>query len=243
MNHKIIVFLPAHNEEASIGEVIAQIPRQIDRYSVEVLVLNDGSTDQTVQVAKAAGADHIVSFETNRGLGAAVRESLRISDELGADLALMIDADNEYPAAHIPQLLAPIIANEADYTMGSRFSGPRHNMRIHRRIGNYLFTLLQSVLLRRWITDGQSGMRGFSRAAMRDAEIIHDYNYAQVLTINLLRKGYRLVEVPIPYQIRTKGKSFISFRKYFKHVIPAVWKEYRRPLRQQPQWKEALERK
>jgi len=242
MEHKIIVFLPAHNEEASIGEVIKQIPRQVDRYHVEVLVIDDGSRDGTVAVARAAGADHIVSFESNRGLGAAVREALHVSDKLGAELALMIDADNEYPASYIPQLLAPIIANQADYTMGSRFSGPRHNMRIHRRIGNYMFTVLQSVLLRRWITDGQSGMRGFSRAAMRDAEIIHDYNYAQVLTINLLRKGYRLVEVPIPYQIRTKGQSFISFRKYFKHVIPAIWKEYRRPLNQQTQWKEALER-
>lgn len=243
MKHKIIVFLPAHNEEATIAEVIAQVPRQIAHYDVEVLVIDDGSSDRTVEVASAAGADHIVSFANNRGLGAAVREGLRVSDQLGAELALMIDADNEYPASHIPQVLAPIIANEADYTMGSRFSGPRHNMRIHRRIGNYLFTLLQSVLLHRWISDGQSGMRGFSRAAMRDAEIIHDYNYAQVLTINLLRKGYRLVEVPIPYRIRTTGQSFISFRKYMKHVIPAVWKEYRRPLNQTTQWQEALERK
>jgi glycosyltransferase involved in cell wall biosynthesis len=243
MKHKIIVFLPAHNEEATIADVIAQVPRQIAHYDVEVLVIDDGSSDRTVEVASAAGADHIVSFANNRGLGAAVREGLRVSDQLGAELALMIDADNEYPASHIPQVLAPIIANEADYTMGSRFSGPRHNMRIHRRIGNYLFTLLQSVLLHRWISDGQSGMRGFSRAAMRDAEIIHDYNYAQVLTINLLRKGYRLVEVPIPYRIRTTGQSFISFRKYMKHVIPAVWKEYRRPLNQTTQWQEALERK
>jgi glycosyltransferase involved in cell wall biosynthesis len=243
MKHKIIVFLPAHNEEATIAEVIAQVPRQIAHYDVEVLVIDDGSSDRTVEVASAAGADHIVSFANNRGLGAAVREGLRVSDQLGAELALMIDADNEYPASHIPQVLAPIIANEADYTMGSRFSGPRHNMRIHRRIGNYLFTLLQSVLLHRWISDGQSGMRGFSRAAMRDAEIIHDYNYAQVLTINLLRKGYRLVEVPIPYRIRTTGQSFISFRKYMKHVIPAVLKEYRRPLNQTTQWHEALERK
>ena len=243
MKHKIIVFLPAHNEEATIADVIAQVPRQIAHYDVEVLVIDDGSSDRTVEVASAAGADHIVSFANNRGLGAAVREGLRVSDQLGAELALMIDADNEYPASHIPQVLAPIIANEADYTMGSRFSGPRHNMRIHRRIGNYLFTLLQSVLLHRWISDGQSGMRGFPRAAMRDAEIIHDYNYAQVLTINLLRKGYRLVEVPIPYRIRTTGQSFISFRKYMKHVIPAVWKEYRRPLNQTTQWQEALERK
>ena len=118
----------------------------------------------------------------------------------------------------------------ADYTFGSRFKGQIQGMKLHRRLGNYTFTLLQAILLRRWIYDGQSGMRGFSRDAMENAVIIHDYNYAQVLTINLVRQGYRLEEIPISYQVRTKGQSFIKFRQYVTSVLPAIYKEMRRPV-------------
>ncbi|MGM7702258.1 glycosyltransferase family 2 protein [Pseudalkalibacillus sp. Hm43] len=226
---KIIVFLPAHNEENSIQEVIQRIPKAFHtNYKVEVLVIDDGSKDQTVQVAKKAGADHIRSFQQNKGLGAAVREGLKVSVELGADISVMIDADNEYPADEIPELVAPIISEEADYVMGSRFKGTIKGMKLHRRLGNYVFTLTQSILLRRWIYDGQSGMRAFSRAAAMDAEIIHDYNYAQVVTLNLVRKGFRMREIPIRYQVRTKGQSFIKFKAYLTSVIPAIYKEMKR---------------
>ena len=227
----LIVFIPAHNEEGAIGEVIARVPRNFHpEYSVQVLVIDDGSTDGTVSAAKAAGADYIVSFKKNRGLGAAVREGLAQCCLLDADIGLMIDADNEYPAKQIPDVVAPIIAGNADYTFGSRFKGVIDGMRPHRRIGNYAFTLLQSILLRKWIYDGQSGMRGFTREAMEKAEIIHDYNYAQVLTLNLLRKGFRLEEVPISYRVRTQGQSFIKFRQYVTSVLPAIYREMRRPV-------------
>ena len=171
-----------------------------------------------------------MSFPHNRGLGAAVREGLKQCCLLGADIGIMIDADNEYPPEQIPDVLAPIIAGRADYTFGSRFKGQIQGMKLHRRLGNYTFTLLQAILLRRWIYDGQSGMRGFSRDAMENAVIIHDYNYAQVLTLNLVRQGYRLEEIPITYQVRTKGQSFIKFRQYVTSVLPAIYKEMRRPV-------------
>lgn len=114
--------------------------------------------------------------------------------------------------------------------MGSRFLGEIRGMKWHRRIGNYCFTLLQSLLLRTWIYDGQSGMRAFSRQAMEHADIIHDYNYAQVLTLNLVRKGFRMKEVPIRYKVRTTGQSFITFGAYMKAVLPAVWREMKRPV-------------
>ncbi|MBA2873719.1 glycosyltransferase family 2 protein [Thermaerobacillus caldiproteolyticus] len=228
---KVIVFLPAYNEEQSIGEVIRKIPRQFHPLvEVNVLVIDDGSTDETAAVAQAAGADYIYKMGQNYGLGAAVRQGLKECIRLGADIGVMIDADNEYPADQIPDLLAPIFNGEADYTMGARFLGTIQGMKLHRRLGNYCFTLLQSVLLRTWIYDGQSGMRAFSRQAMEHAEIIHDYNYAQVLTLNLVRKGFRVKEVPIRYQVRTTGKSFIKFRAYLTAVLPAIWKEMRRPV-------------
>ncbi|NUK30723.1 glycosyltransferase family 2 protein [Parageobacillus sp. VR-IP] len=229
---KVIVFLPAYNEEQSIGEVIRRIPRSFHPYvDVKVLVIDDGSTDNTVAAAREAGADYIYQMPENRGLGAAVRQGLQESLRLGADIGVMIDADNEYPAEQIPELLAPIFAGEADYTMGSRFLGTIRGMKWHRRLGNYFFTFLQSLLLRTWIYDGQSGMRAFSRQAMEHAEIIHDYNYAQVLTLNLVRKGFRIKEVPIRYQVRTTGQSFIKFRAYVTAVLPAIWREMRRPVK------------
>lgn len=228
---KIVVFMPAHNEESNIASVIARVPRNFHpHYTVEVLVIDDGSTDQTAAIAKQAGADRIISFTGNRGLGAAVREGLAECCRMNAAIGLMIDADNEYPPEQIPDVLAPIIRRSAEYTFGSRFKGQIQGMRLHRRLGNYAFTLLQALLLRKWIYDGQSGMRGFSREAMENAEIIHDYNYAQVLTINLIRQGFRLQEVPISYQVRTMGQSFIKFREYMTSVIPAIYKEMRRPL-------------
>ncbi|MGE8080748.1 glycosyltransferase family 2 protein [Peribacillus loiseleuriae] len=228
---RVIVFLPAYNEEESIGDVIESIPRHFHhQVEVRVLVIDDGSRDHTVNVAKKAGADYIVSFKKNRGLGAAVRAGLKESYERGADIAVMIDADGEYPSYQIPDLLAPIFKGEADYIMGSRFLGTIKGMKLHRRLGNYCFTLIQSLLLRRWIYDGQSGMRAFTRQALEHAEIVHDYNYAQVLTLNLVRKGFRVKEVPIQYQVRSTGESFITFKGYLSSVIPAIWKEVKRPV-------------
>jgi glycosyltransferase involved in cell wall biosynthesis len=228
----VIVFLPAFNEEASIGDVIKRIPRHFHpKVDVEVLVIDDGSKDKTVNAAKEAGADYIVSFEKNKGLGAAVRAGLKECYERGADIGVMIDADGEYPPEQIPDLLQPIFKGEADYTMGSRFLGTIHGMKLHRRLGNYFFTFLQSILLRKWIYDGQSGMRAFSRQAMEHAEIIHDYNYAQVLTLNLVRKGFRVKEIPIRYRVRTTGKSFIKFKDYLRYVFPAIMKEMLRPVK------------
>lgn len=231
MNRKIIVFLPAHNEEESIAQVIQKIPRRSHpAVEVEVLVIDDGSTDNTVALAKDAGADHLFSFKKNQGLGAAVRKGLELCVELGADIGVMIDADNEYPADQIPDLVEPILSGKADYVMGSRFLGTIKGMRWNRRLGNYCFTLLQSILLRRWIHDGQSGMRAFSRLAMEHAEIEHDYNYAQVITLNLLRKGFRMKEIPIRYQVRETGESFIKFKAYMTSVLPAIVREMRKPV-------------
>jgi len=231
IQQKLIVFLPAHNEEKSISQVITRIPRYFDpRIDVKVLVIDDGSQDDTVNISRKAGADYIYSFPKNKGLGAAVRKGLEESLKLGADVVVYIDADNEYPAEEIPDLLEPIFQGKADYIIGSRFLGNIRGMKFHRRLGNYFFTLLQSLLLRTWIYDGQSGMRAFTKQAAEHAEIIHDYNYAQVLTINLLRKGFKMKEIPINYQVRAKGDSYIKFKAYLTNVIPAIYKEMKRPV-------------
>ncbi|MCF6095138.1 glycosyltransferase family 2 protein [Microaerobacter geothermalis] len=241
---KCIVVIPAHNEEKTIGKVIQKIPRDMGpNWEIRVLVVNDGSTDGTVVTAKESGADYFLHFETNKGLGAAIREGLREAYKLGANIGVMIDADDEYPADEIPKVIQPILNGEADYVMGSRFKGTIRGMKWYRRWGNYFFTGIQSLLLRQWIYDGQSGFRAFSRAALADVEICHDYNYAQVMTLNLVRKGYRMVEVPISYKVREHGESFIRFFPYVSKVFPAMMMEMRRPVREKRVYMEHKEKR
>ncbi len=148
--------------------------------------------------------------------------------EGGADAVAYLDADLEYYPEDIPRLMEPVLAGRAGYVLGSRFLGGARGMRLYRRAGNLAFTLLLVLLTRRYMTDGQTGMRAFSRRAAASAEIIHDYNYAQVLTLDLLRKGFALEEVPIQYRLREHGDSFISWR-YPAKVLPAIWREMRTP--------------
>ncbi len=126
--------------------------------------------------------------------------------------------------AQIPDMLAPIENGTADYVLGSRYLGSRNGQRPIRLLGNLAFTALLCLASGRVISDGQTGLRAFSRRALECAEIIHDYNYAQVLTLDLLRKGMRLAEVPIDYQVRANGTSFIG-PEYLWRVPSAMLKE------------------
>ncbi|HJM35773.1 MAG TPA: glycosyltransferase family 2 protein [Acidimicrobiales bacterium] len=135
------------------------------------------------------------------------------------------DADGEYPPEELENLVRPILDGTADYVIGSRFIGDIQSMRPHRRFGNLVLTRILSVIARRKITDGQSGYRGFSPRAAKAAEIIHDFNYAQVITLDLLAKGFIYLEVPISYRFRTTGESFVKLFPYLRKVVPAVYRE------------------
>lgn len=221
----IAVVVPAHNEEANIASVLKDVPScEVLEADVRIIVVDDGSSDATGDVARLYGAQ-VIRHEPNRGLGAALRTGLAAAREMDADAAVYIDADGEYSPLEIPQVLAPVLAGQADYVLGSRFRGRIQGMKLSRRLGNRASSLLVSALAGRCISDGQTGLRAFSRQALAVAEIIHDYNYAQVLTLDLLRKGIRLAEVPISYQARRRGKSFIKYRQYLWRVLPAMARE------------------
>jgi glycosyltransferase involved in cell wall biosynthesis len=224
----VVLFLPAHDEEATVAAVVARVPDRVLGRPVECLVVDDGSGDRTAVLAAAAGAV-VLGTGANRGLGAAVRAGLAAALRRGAAAVAFCDADGEYDPRELERLVAPILEGRADYVVGSRFAGRIHRMLPHRRVGNRLLTRLLGWVARAPIGDGQSGFRALSRAAAADAEVVHDYNYAQVLTLDLLAKGYRYVEVPIGYRFRTVGRSFVRPLTYLRRVAPAVWRELHQP--------------
>lgn len=224
----ISVVLPAHDEEATVRGVVERVPSTVCGVPVEVTVVDDGSGDRTAERARSAGA-RVVSFPRNRGLGAAVRFGLSDAASRGAAAVAFLDADGEYDPEELEVLVAPILRGDADYVIGSRFAGRIERMHPHRRVGNRLLSFALSVVARRRIGDGQSGFRALSGPAAADAEIIHDFNYAQVLTLDLLAKGYRYLEVPISYRFRTAGRSFVRPASYLRRVLPAIYREINAP--------------
>jgi uncharacterized membrane protein YbhN (UPF0104 family) len=221
----IVAIIPALNEEASVGAVVGGLPRVVAGRPVRVLVVDDGSTDATAERAAAAGA-RVLPQPGNLGLGAAVRRGLAAAVALDPACVVYLDADGEYAPGELPLLAAPILAGTAEYVVGSRFAGGSRRMRPHRMVGNLLLTRWVRWMARQpALTDGQSGYRAFSPRAAAAAEIGHDYNYAQVLTLDLLGKGFRYAEVPITYTFRTTGTSYIRLGRYLRRVLPAVHRE------------------
>jgi len=220
----IVLFMPAYNEAATVGSVIARVPRQIVGRRVVTIVVDDGSSDETAELGRAAGAE-VVRISPNRGLGAAVRTGLQEALTHDPVVISFCDADGEYAPEELENLVRPILDGEADYVAGSRFLGRIDRMHPHRRLGNVILTWLLSWVARRPISDGQTGYRALSRRAAESAEIIHDFNYAQVLTLDLLAKGMGYAEVPISYSFRTAGESFVKVGRYLRSVVPAVYRE------------------
>ena len=228
----VVLFLPAHDEEATVADVVSRAPATACGHPVVVVVVDDGSSDGTAAAAAGAGAE-VRSLGVNRGLGAAVRHGLALGAERGAVAVAFCDADGEYAPEELERLVAPIVAGEADYVVGSRFAGMARSMRPHRWLGNRVLTLAVRALVRRWgvrgLTDGQSGYRALSGPAAAAAEVVHDFNYAQVLTLDLVSKGFRYAEVPITYAFRQHGRSFVRLGPYLRRVVPGVWRELRSP--------------
>lgn len=218
----VVAFLPAHDEQDTVGDVVARLPARVAGRRVQVVVVDDGSTDGTAERAEQAGA-RVVRVSPNRGLGAAVRRGLAECVALRPACVVYLDADGEYAPEDLPALASPVLDGSADYVVGSRFAGAIEMMRPHRRLGNRALTAwVRWMTRRRDLTDGQSGYRAFSPAAAGAAEVVHDYNYAQVLTLDLLGKGFAYAEVPIRYSFRTSGTSFVRLHRYLRAVLPAV---------------------
>lgn len=220
---KLVVTIPAFNEEATIGAVIESIPRKIEGVdTVHVLVLDDGSTDATAELAKKAGAV-VVSNTVNRGLAFTFSRALDEALALGADIVVNTDADNQYDQAQIPSLVKPILERRADIVLGSRFAGHIEHMSFTKRWGNKIASAVLANVSRYPITDGQTGFRALTREAAMKLNILSKFTYTQEMIIDAADKGFRLVEVPATFRKRAdKNRLFNGVLDYFMRAASTI---------------------
>jgi hypothetical protein len=225
---RALAVITARDEGPRIGGVIAGLPGEVAGVPLDVLVVDDGSVDDTAEVARAAGA-RVLSHGTNRGLGAALRSGLEVARDEGYVAAVYLDGDGEYPPEQAARVLEPVLRGRAEYVLGSRFLGRREGMSWHRGVANRTSSAIMGVLLGgRVVTDGQTGYRAFGPRALQGFRIAHDYNYAQTLTLDLsLRLDIEPLEVPIDYRRRAGGESFVRYGEYARRVVPTVWRQLR----------------
>ena len=207
--------VPAYNEAGSIGAVVAEI-RAADP-ELEVVVVDDGSTDATAELAGSAGAT-VLRLPYNLGIGAAVQTGLQYANENEFDLAVQIDGDGQHDARELEQLLAPIVSGEADIAVGTRFAGARfYRPSVARRLGIALFAGLVSLIVRQRVTDTTSGFRAMNRRGIRlfASDYPHDYPEVEA-TVLVFRHRLRMVEVPVAMRQRETGRSSITvFRSLY----------------------------
>ncbi len=196
---KVLIAIPAFDEEATLGHVIGCLPRELPGVSsVGVLVVDDGSTDGTAEDARKAGA-RVVRHRRHLGLGAAFNTAVAEGLRLGADVLVTIDADGQFDPAQIPDLIMPIVDGAADLVTGSRFVGGRRpsSMPAARYWGNRFFSGLLSRLLQEKLQDVSCGFRAYSREALFNLNLLGKHTYTQEAIFDLVFKGLRVVEVPI----------------------------------------------
>jgi len=199
---KKIGVIPAYNEEGSIGEVVKKSLQYLDH----VIVINDGSKDNTGKVAKEAGA-YVFNHDINKGLGVTVKHGFKEALRLKADIILTIDADAQYDPDEIPKILEPAEKNEADIVLGSRFMGTIEEMGRVKKLGNKVFTWCVNRFAGLHLTDSQTGFRAIRREVLEEIPITSDYTYTQELIIRASEEGFRITEVPVKFLKRPHGKS------------------------------------
>jgi glycosyltransferase involved in cell wall biosynthesis len=202
MERKIIVTMPAYNEERTIAGVLKDIKRALHGRDFQMLVVDDGSSDKTSAVAKRAGA-LVIRHESNCGLAQAFRTEMKECLKLGADIIIHTDADGQYKAEEIPLLLKKIDEGY-DLVLGSRFSGRIEDMSYIKRFGNKAFSRIVRSIAGIRITDGQTGFRAFTRD-VASINIRSTFTYTQEQIIRAARTGFRIAEVPIYFARRGGG--------------------------------------
>jgi glycosyltransferase involved in cell wall biosynthesis len=232
---KLVIQIPCLNEEATLPQTIAALPRSIAGVDeVELLVIDDGSSDRTVEVARECGVEHIVRLTNNRGLAAAFQAGLDACLKLGADVIVNTDADNQYNGADVPKLLAPILAGAADMVVGDRrvatiehFSGGKKRL---QRLGSWVVRRLSGTA----IADTTSGFRAYNREAALGLLVTDNFTYTLE---SLIQAGKMLVavdQVEVATNPQTReSRLFASTGAYVRRNALSILRIYARyePLR------------
>lgn len=195
---KLIIQIPCYNEELTLQIALSALPKSISGIDeIEVLVIDDGSKDKTIEVAKKCGVNHILSLPNNVGLAKAFLYGLSKSLELGADIIVNTDADNQYCADYIENIIKPIIESRADIVIGARpIENIKHFSLVKKalqKIGSWVMRLVSSTK----IEDATSGFRAFSRNAALQINVFDNYTYTLETIIQAKAKGLEIISVPI----------------------------------------------
>jgi len=194
---QIIISIPAFNEEKTLGNVIEEIKLEMIKtnYKYKILVLNDGSTDKTIEVAKQHGAI-VYSNSRNKGLAATFKEEMKYCLKEKADIIVHTDADGQYPAEFIPQLIKKI-EEGYDLVLGSRFTGEIESMPFIKRLGNIAFAKVFTNLTKTKITDSTTGFRAFTKEVAQEIEYSTNFTYTHEQLIRAARLKFKITEIPI----------------------------------------------
>jgi Glycosyl transferase family 2 len=205
---KLVVVIPALNESATIGQVVSSVPRVIAGVGrVDVIVVDDGSTDSTQVEAVAAGADAVLFHPRRRGLVPTFKQGVEHALRLGADIVVTLDGDGQHDPREIPNVIAPLVNGDADIALGVRRLTQATEIHRGRRYGNIAGSRLASMALGVPISDATSGYRAFTRESMLRLNVVSQYTYTLETLIEAARKHLSVAEVPIDVSPRVAGQS------------------------------------
>jgi glycosyltransferase involved in cell wall biosynthesis len=222
-DQKILIIVPAFNEEHSVGKTIREI--QACRLRPSIVVIDDGSSDRTASVAKEAGAD-VILLPFNLGIGGAVQTGFRYAEEQGFDIAVQVDGDGQHDVKFLDALLQPVVTGAAEMSIGSRFLPPFLGYRSSfvRRIGIHFFANLITVLIGSRVTDPTSGFRAFNRRMIKIFAQYYPYDFPEPEAIMVARRyGATIVEAPVRMRQRQGGVSSIRYVKTLQYMLKVTF--------------------
>jgi len=232
---KLIVQIPCFNEEKTLPQTVRDIPRSIDGIDkIEILIIDDGSTDQTVKIAESLNVDHIIRFRHNKGLARAFTAGLDASVQCGADIIVNTDADNQYKGEDIPKLIKPIMEDKAEIVVGDRQVGTISHFSFIKKVLQKFGSWVVRQISETNITDTTSGFRAYSKDAALKLNIVSPFTYTLESIIQAGKKHITIVHVPIrTNKPLRKSRLFKSIPSYIQRSVVTIVRMYTmfQPLR------------
>jgi len=219
---KLIIQVPCFNEEATLGLTLYELPRQLPGIDqIERLIINDGSTDRTLEVAREHGVEHIVSFPRNQGLARAFLAGIETSLAAGADIIVNTDADNQYCADDIPKLIQPILDGKAEIVIGARDVAATEHFSWIKKILQLLGSRVVRFVSRTDVVDPPSGFRAFSRDAATRLNVFSKYSYTLETIIQAGQKNIAIASVPI--RTNPPLRSSRLMKNTASYITNSIW--------------------